>query len=136
MAKHAGLDFVNELAASDIGALVQAAYERAVPEAPEILRVLEELCAAGGGARFAKAHATLAAYFTTNGHDREARRMVESLARATTEQVETARRDIHQTVDPIFWEVTDRQTNLDHVPEPLRNVVLSVLDQELARRAS
>jgi len=135
MAKHAGLDFVTELAAADIAALVQSAYERAVPEAPEILRVMEEFCEGAGGVRFVKAHATLGAYFAVHGHEAESRRMTLSLEAATRDEVETARRDIFQTVDPIFWEVTDRQTNLDHVPEPLRDVVLTVLDEELARRA-
>jgi hypothetical protein len=135
LAKEAGMDFVHELAASDIAALVQAAYERSVVEAPEMLRVMEEFCAQGGGVRFVKAHAMLAAFFAANEHETEGRRMIESLASATTEQVEAARRDIARTVDPIFWEVTDRQTNLDHVPQPLRNAVLSVLDAELARRS-
>ncbi len=136
MAKHTGLVFVNELAAADIAALVQAAYERAVPEAAAILAVLEELeQASGGGARFVKARATLAAYFSVHGHERESSQMVAGLATAPTDQIEAARFDIFRTVDPIFWEVTDRQTNLDHVPDALRNSVLSVLDAELARRA-
>ena len=136
MAQHVGLDFVNELAAADTAALVMAAYDRAVPEAGAILDVLVAHCEASGGVRFVKAHATLGAYFSLQGHEKERRRMVASLVSATSDQVETARRDIFETVDPIFWEVTDRQTNLDHVPQPLRNAVLSVLDEELARRAA
>ena len=45
------LDFVNELAATDIAALGLAAYERSVPAAREMPRVREELGESGGGSQ-------------------------------------------------------------------------------------
>ena len=54
------------------------------------------------------------------------------LRRAPAADLAAAKRDFEQTDDPHFWEVTDRQTNLDYLPPDRRAITLALLDELLA----
>jgi hypothetical protein len=135
LAKTAGLSFITELAAADFEAVVRSAYERDSTAAPQLFDEFTALCATGSGSRFVKAQAMLHAYLESLGREEECARLRRMIGEASIEDVQTATRDIEGTDDPMFWEVTDRQVNIDFVPLDERENVLRVLDDELRRRA-
>ena len=49
----------------------------------------------------------------------------------TRSDLEAARKDFASTEDAVFWEVTDRQSNLDYLAPERRAAVVSLLDELL-----
>ena len=134
MAKGAGLFFIHELAAADFAAVVRVAYERENLVAPRLFDEFVILCEQGHGSRFVKAEAMLHAVLASLEQTSECERLLRLLAKADIGELQAASHDIRTTEDPMFWEVTDRQVNLDFVPEPERGSVLQVIDAEIQRR--
>jgi hypothetical protein len=134
VARGQGTAFVHELAAYDLGELVQAAYEAKSERREELLAVFLEIEADGSGARIAKAQAALAAFFESHELAGERGAVIAAIARSGDTQLAAARRELAATVDPMFWEVTDRQTNLDWLVPERREGALRALDEAAARR--
>lgn len=134
VARGQGTAFVHELAAYDLGELVQAAYETKSERRAELLAVFLEIEPDGSGARIAKAQAALAAFFESRELAGEREAVVAAIARSGNAQLAAARRELAATVDPMFWEVTDRQTNLDWLEPARREGALRALDEAAARR--
>jgi hypothetical protein len=135
VARGQGTAFVHELAAYDLGALVEAAYDEKSARRADLLGVFLEIEPDGSGARIAKAQAALAGYFELTDHATERASVIAAIARAGEPQIASARREIAGTVDPVFWEVTDRQTNLDWLEPPRRDAALRALDEAAGRRS-
>ena len=133
IARGQGTAFVHELAAYDLGALVEAAWETKSARRAEFLALFLEIEPAGSGARIAKAQAALAAYFESKSCAAEREAVIAAMTRSSAPQLAVARREIETTVDPMFWEVTDRQTNLDWLDPPRRAAALRALDEAAAR---
>lgn len=130
-----GLPFIHELGAAEVAVVVEAAYEA---KAPTARAILDELRAFGGPhatVRLTKATAVLAAYFAARGPGEEAALLRADLEATSPERLSAARRDVAGTADPVFWEVTDRQTNLDYVAPERREAVVKLLDEVLARQS-
>jgi hypothetical protein len=134
LARGAGLGFIHELAAADFAAVVREAYERESSVAPRLFDEFVVLCEQGHGTRFVKAEAMLHAILEFLGRTDECERLRTLIATAEIEELRAAMVDIATTEDPMFWEVTDRQVNLDFVPESGREDVLRVIDDEIRRR--
>ncbi len=134
VARGQGTAFVHELAAYDLGALVQAAYETNSARRAELLAVFLEIEPDGSGARIAKAQAALAAYFESKGSAAERDAVIAATARSGEAQIAAARRELVATVDSMFWEVTDRQTNLDWLEPERRAAALRALDDAAKKR--
>jgi len=134
VARGQGTAFVHELAAYDLGALVEAAYEAKSARRADLLGVFLEIEPDGSGARIAKAQAALAAYFELTDNTLERASVIAAIARSGGPQIAVARREIAGTVDPVFFEVTDRQTNLDWLEPPRREAALRALDEAAGRR--
>lgn len=128
LARAQGTAFVHELAACDLCSLVEAAYAAQSARRADLLAVFLEIEPDGSGARIAKAQASLAACFDARGLAAERDAVVSSIARSGLPQIAAARREIAATVDPMFWEVTDRQTNLDWLEPKRREAALAALD--------
>ncbi len=135
LARGADLGFIQELAAADFAAVVRAAYERDNTAAPRLFDEFSSLCEEGSGPRFVKSQAMLHAALESLGHENECARLRRLLATASAHDLQVATRDIESTTDAMFWEVTDRQVNLDYVVPEERENVLRVLDEELQRRS-
>lgn len=133
-ARVSGLPFVFELASAEIAQIVGGAFERNSPQADEILAEFEATGQTGQSPRFAKAAALLAAQFAAADRKPQLARMRAMLASIIPETLSAARRDVAATTDPVFWEVTDRQVNLDWVEPERRDAVLAVLDEFIAAR--
>src|SRR5262245_39939649 len=82
VARGQGTAFVHELAAYDLGALAEAAYEAKSARKAELLAVFLAVEPDGSGARIAKAQAALAAYMEVSGHVAERDAVVAAIARS------------------------------------------------------
>jgi hypothetical protein len=133
LARQQGLGFVCELGASEVATIAEAAFEANAPTARTILDELRAFRAEDATVRLAKAEAVLAAYFEAKGLAAEHAAMLADLEATPPERLVAARRDLAATTDPVFWEVTDRQTNHDYVAPERRAAVLRILDEVLAR---
>lgn len=132
LARTQGISFVYELAAADVASIVESAYAATSPAAGEMLGDLRRFRDAKASPRLAKSEAALAAWFRASGRRAEAELLVSDLRRAPAADLAAAKRDFEQTDDPHFWEVTDRQTNLDYLPPDRRAITLALLDELLA----
>lgn len=131
IAREAGLDFVAEVAAHDLGKLVRAAWES---EAPNRQKLLDRFLQFEANARpplvgVKKAHAILASYFALVGLAEPARQVRESLAGLSPEVVEKLRDDLLHVRREKYWEVNERRMNLDYVPPEQREILRRLLDE-------
>lgn len=135
LAKHQGLQFVYELGASEIAVIAEAAYELKAPTAGAVLGELRACHRTDATTRLTKAEAVLAAYFQLRELTAEFAVVRGDMAQAPVAQLRAARNDIAAATDAVFWEVTDRQTNLDYVPPERRDAVLRLLDVLIAEKS-
>jgi hypothetical protein len=133
LARLQGLPFVHDLAASDVALVVEAAYECASPAAAGILEEFREFRGESSSLRMVKTLAAVASWLTSHGHHQEGCAVAADLRRSTKGELEAALRDVAAATDPVFWEVTDRQTNLDYVPPDRRPHVLALLEDAIER---
>ncbi|HEY5922942.1 MAG TPA: DUF2254 family protein [Kofleriaceae bacterium] len=126
MARTAGMVFAPQLALFDLGYVTRRAYERASPAAADLLKTVLSLphrTANDLHSMAVKAKLILGGFFVENRLEPEA-----ELVRKNLNDVEATNIDRAETellaADRSFFEVTDRQLNLEYVPperrEPLR----------------
>ncbi len=126
MARMSKMMFAPHLALFDLGFIVRRAYERASPVAPDLLaqalslphRTKEELHSMA-----VKAKLILGGFFIENKLAPEAELVRKSLSDVDGAEIDRAEKDLLEA-ERAFFEVTDRQLNLEYVPperrEPLR----------------
>lgn len=131
-ARWQGLAFIFEVAAHDLVDLVDAAYEAGTANREDLLAVFLSFKADRASPRLVKSQALLAACVGSHGATDAEARVVEALRAAGPDQLRAAREQIEAATDPVFWEVTDRQRNLDYVEPVHRPRVLEALDRALA----
>ncbi len=127
-AKLQGLPFIYELTAYEIGTIVEWAYEADAAPRRDLLQIFLTFDGAHSSVRLVKARAMLGAYFIERGFDREASLIRESLAPVAPALLAAAKNDILGTIEPKFWEVTDRQVNLDFVPDERKPSVYKMFE--------
>jgi len=132
-ARHERVPYAYELAAYELAAVVEAAYAAGSSVREELLRLFLTFDAEGATVRLTTAKAVLAGFFAESGRTEELALVSAALARAPDEHLEAARRNLTETTDPVFWEITARQRNLDYVEPPRREAIALVLDQVLRR---
>jgi hypothetical protein len=121
-ARDAGMPFVVETIAHDLGALVHSAWERGYPNRDKLLERFLQLDA-GQAAPLAgvkKAQVLLAGYFLLHGHDAEAAQIRDSLRGLPPALLASMRDDLLHVHREKFWEINDRRVNMDYVPEAHR----------------
>ncbi len=133
-ARHEKVPFVYELAASDLSSVVECAYGVQSPARREILDIFLAFDAEDTTLRMTSARALLAGYLLDAGCAEEAALVADRLYASDPAQVRRARRNILETTEPAFWEVTDRQRNLDFVEPKHRETVARLLADILAKR--
>jgi hypothetical protein len=126
MARTYGMVFAPQLALFDLGYVTRRAFERASPAAAGLLREFLSLPHRTGDdvhSMAVKAKLILGGFFVENKRIDEAELVRKNLRDVDANEVERAQRDI-LSADRSFFEVTDRQLNLEYVPperrEPLR----------------
>jgi hypothetical protein len=126
MARTYGMLFAPQLALFDLGYVTRRAYERASPAAGDLLKVVLALPHRTGNdlhTMAVKAKLILGGFFVENDLEAEAEIVRKNLRDVDTNNVERAEAEL-LAADRSFFEVTDRQLNLEYVPperrEPLR----------------
>jgi len=126
MARTYGMIFAPQLAIFDLGFVTRRAYERASPAAPDLLREVLALPHRTGNdvhSMAVKAKLILGGFFVAQKLEPEAALVRRNLGDVGAPQIERAETEL-LAADRSFFEVTDRQLNLEFVPlerrEPLR----------------
>jgi hypothetical protein len=126
MARTYGMVFAPQLALFDLGFIARRAYERASPAAPDLLQNALSLPHRTGQdthSMAVKAKLILGGFFVENKLEAEAELVRKNLRDVDAPEIERAENEL-LAADRSFFEVTDRQLNLEYVPperrEPLR----------------
>lgn len=132
MARNFGMVFAPQLALFDLGYITRRAYERASPAAPTLLKEVLALPHRTGSdvhSMAVKAKLILGGFFVENKRDAEAELVRRNLRDVDAAELERAEVDL-LSADRSFFEVTDRQLNLEYVPperrEPLQRFCRSL----------
>ncbi len=133
MARIYGMVFAPQLAAFDLGYVIRRAYEARSSAAPDLLATVLDLPHRHGSdvhSLAVKAKLILGGFFVENDLSSEADKVRDNLRDVEREEIERAGRDL-LSANRSFFEVTDRQLNLEFVPperrEPLRRFCDSLL---------
>jgi hypothetical protein len=97
-----------------------------------MLKVFLEFESDTASVRLTKSQVLLAAFFAGKSMEAERVAVLGAILRASAAHIETARAAMLATEDPVFWEVTDRQKNLDHVAPERRAAVEKILAEAAA----
>jgi hypothetical protein len=126
MARTYGMVFAPQLAIFDLGYVTRRAYERASPAAGELLKEVLSLPHRTGDdvhSMAVKAKLILGGFFVENRYEAEAALVRANLRDIPTSEISMAEAAL-LAAERSFFEVTDRQLNLEYVPperrEPLR----------------
>jgi Predicted membrane protein (DUF2254) len=126
MARTYGMVFAPQLAIFDLGFVTRRAYERASPASAELLKECLSLPHRTGDdihSMAVKAKLILGGFFVENKLENEAALVRANLRDVSTVEIEHAEAAL-LAAERSFFEVTDRQLNLEYVPperrEPLR----------------
>jgi hypothetical protein len=124
--------FAPQLAAFDLGFVIRRAYEANSAAAPNLLDAVLSLPHRHGDdvhSLAVKAKLLLGGFFQENGLMAEVARLRDNLADIEVVQIERAADEL-LSADRSFFEVTDRQLNLEFVPperrQPLRTFCASL----------
>ncbi|HEX4418721.1 MAG TPA: DUF2254 family protein [Kofleriaceae bacterium] len=133
MARTYGMVFAPQLAIFDLGYVTRRAYERASPAGTDLLYevlALPHRTGADVHSMAVKAKLILGGFFVANKLDAEAAQVRTNLRDVDSVEIERAEAEL-LAADRSFFEVTDRQLNLEYVPperrEPLRQFCRSLL---------
>jgi hypothetical protein len=125
MARTYGMVFAPQLAIFDLGFVTRRAFERASPAGAELLREVLALPHRTGSdvhSMAVKAKLILGAFFVAARHAAEAELVKKNLADVDAVEVERAEAEL-LAADRSFFEVTDRQLNLEFVPPERREAL-------------
>lgn len=132
MARTYGMVFAPQLAIFDLGYVTRRAFERASPASAELLREVLALPHRTGSdvhSMAVKAKLILGGFFVGNRLDAEAELVRRNIADVDAVEIERAETEL-LAADRSFFEVTDRQLNLEYVPperrEPLQRFCASL----------
>lgn len=125
-ANAAGLSFVTETAAHDLGQLCEVAHQEHFAAEQSLLQVFldvdkapeteaEELSLRG----VRKAQVKLATYYLVQGCEPLARMIWEDMESERPERLQSIRNEMLAVKDPDFWEIIDRGDNFDYL-DPAR----------------
>jgi hypothetical protein len=126
MARNYGMLFAPQLALFDLGFVTRRAYERASPAAGDLLKTVLSLPHRTGNdlhSMAVKAKLILGGFFIENRLETEAELVRKNLSDVDATAIDRAEVEL-LAAEKSFFEVTDRQLNLEYVPderrEPLR----------------
>jgi len=140
MAADRGLPFAQELAAYDLAAIAEAGVEAGAPEAESVVSVLLSMESPQPTAEtppatpaMVRARLLLAAALAHHHADALVTRLQASLSPLPAALIEAQARHLLAQDDPWFWEITDRQQNLDYLPPERRDHLEAVVTPLLQR---
>ncbi|HSD89266.1 MAG TPA: hypothetical protein VLB44_17175, partial [Kofleriaceae bacterium] len=132
MARTSGMLFAPQLALFDLGYVTRRAYERASPASGDLLKTVLSLPHRTGNdlhTMAVKAKLILGGFFVENKLGAEAEVVRKNLSDVDATHIERAEQEL-LAAERSFFEVTDRQLNLEYVPperrEPLKKFCSSL----------
>jgi len=135
MARTYGMVFAPQLALFDLGYVTRRAYERASPAAPDLLKIALGMPHRSGNdlhTMAVKAKIILGGFFVENKLGDEAELVRKNLRDVDVTHIDRAEQEL-LLADRSFFEVTDRQLNLEYIPPerrgPLHEFCLSLQQQ-------
>lgn len=135
MARLQGIVFAPQLAVFDLGYVTRRAYERASPAAARLLDDVLGLPHRTGEdihTMAVKAKLILGSFFVANKLPSEAEQVRRNLSDIDADQIERAEAEL-LAADRSFFEVTDRQLNLEYIPADRRDALQAFCDALAAR---
>lgn len=134
-ARFQGMNFVYELVCYELAHVVEAAFEANSPAARPLLDAFLGFETGGANQRLVTGQAVLAGWFEGgDGFPEERDLLRAALTAAPQTLLERTRQAIATTREQAFWEVTDRQVNLDYVEPQRRARIVALLDELIAAR--
>jgi hypothetical protein len=133
VARISGLTFIYELAAYDLGSMVEWAYARQAPARRELLELLLSFDAVPSSPLLIKAKLIAGGFFQEQALPDEAARIASSLAFAPAALLAQALDVLRRTTNPTYWEVTDRHVNLDFVGADRRRAIDAFAERLMLR---
>lgn len=127
-ARTQGLAFIYELISYELAEVTELAYERGAETAMVLLDAVLEFEGADHSPGLVKSRAILAGFFRERGLSDELASVLSTLREVPRPTLEAARVGILTTTEPVFWEMTDRGTNIDYVPDARRDQVEKVFN--------
>jgi hypothetical protein len=118
VARGSGLDFIQQLAAIDVGYIVRRAYEAKSAAARDLLAeglAIDHVRKGDLLTLAVKAKIILGGFFLENGLGAEAEIVRENLREVPATTLATLSREL-LSAERTFWEVTERQVNLEFIP--------------------
>jgi hypothetical protein len=137
MSRTYGMLFAPQLALFDLGYVTRRAYERASPAAGDLLKIALSMPHRSGNdvhSMAVKAKIILGGFFIENKHESEAELVRKNLSDVDATQIERAEQEL-LAADYSFFEVTDRQLNLEYIP-PDRRQPLQMFCASLMKSAA
>jgi hypothetical protein len=142
MARTYGMVFAPQLAVFDLGYVIRRAYEAKSPAAPDLLAMVLAMPHETGGdvhTLAVKAKLILGGFFLEIKRAAEAEMVRSNLDEVEHDEIRRARADL-LAADRVFFEVTDRQLNLEFIPperrEPLDRFCVTLLGEGRAVSAA
>jgi len=136
MSRTYGMVFAPQLVLFDLGYVARRAYERASAAAPDLLKAMLAMPHRTGNdthSMAVKAKLIIGGFFVGRGLDAEAEQVRKNLRDVDGAQIERAELEL-LAAEKSFFEVTDRQLNLEYVPperrEPLKAFCASIVPSE------
>ena len=135
VARGAGMGFVTETSAHDLGTLCERAFELASPVHDAMLGIFLEVDKeaesktdemALRGVR--KAQVKLATYYLVHGADGHAQRICDDMRSESPERLTSIRAEMLRIHAKDFWEATDRGVNFDYLDDSRREKLDEVFD--------
>jgi hypothetical protein len=121
------LSFVTETVAYDLATLCEFAHRKGLPVEELLLEQLHDLNRPPGNPHRAqglrgvrKAQVKLATYYLSTGFESTARMIARDMANESSERLQSFCAELGRATSPEFWEVIDRGSNFDYLPEPQR----------------
>lgn len=129
LARAQGMGFTHDLISYELAELTEVAYEREAPCRTTLLQAVLDFEGVERSAGLVKSRAMLAGFFLAAGYEFELARLIESLRETPEALLRSARETLLQTESPVFWELTDRGTNIDYVVPERRASLVAVFER-------
>jgi hypothetical protein len=120
-----GETFVTEAAAHDLADMIILAHTAGAEKQDAMLDILLQVDREPGGltgqesalSGVRKAQVKLATYYLSHGDTERARRIFDDMKYESRERLRTIHLELAELAEPEWWEITNRDTNWDYLPE-------------------
>jgi hypothetical protein len=135
-ARTSGLPFIYEITSYDVTELAEWSFDHCEPMSGQFLDAALAFEGAETSVRIVKSRLILATFLQERAFGPALARVRASLARVPATLIAQAAREVLETTNRVFWEVTDRQVNFDYIPDHRRALLRELCDELTAAPAA